>query len=166
MKIIPLHGKRGNGKNALVSDEDYESLIKYRWTLDSYGYALRSAHKDLGKGKTISMHRQVFGSTDAFRIDHIDRNSLNNQRENLREATQTQNLQNRGEQSNNTSGYKGVCYLTANGHQRRKRWIAQIKIDGKQKRIGYFHTAKEAALAYNDAASSHFGEYAYLNPTD
>lgn len=161
MKIIHLNGKYGKGKTATVSDEDYEELSQYRWVVDYYGYVIRSAHKDLGKGKLISMHRHVMRDVDAYRIDHIDNNPLNNQRSNLRVATQQENLRNRGAQVNNKSGLKGVCQISS--HQRQKTWIAQIKIGNKREHLGYFLTKEEAALAYNQAALEHFGEYAWVN---
>lgn len=160
MKSIALNGKYGKGKTALVSDDDYDELNRYKWVVSSYGYAVRSGYKELGYNKLISMHRQVL-KTEASRVDHKDHNTLNNQRGNLRPATQQQNLRNRSAQTNSRSGFKGVCQI--NSLQRKKHWIAQIKINGKQTRLGYFATQEEAAHAYNQAAIKYFGEYAWLN---
>lgn len=156
MKRIALNGRHGKGKFTLVSDEDFEELSKYRWVLDGYGYAVRSAHKDKGKGRMMSMHRQIL-KTDAPRVDHEDTNPLNNQRENLRPSTHAQNLWNRGKQVNNKSGYKGVCKIS--DFQRRKCWIAQIAVKGKHIHLGYYHTPEEAHEAYKEAVIKYHGKF-------
>ena len=91
-------------------------------------------------------------------VDHIDGNGLNNQHSNLRIATRSQNLANRGSQENNTSGYKGVCW-----NKKLQKWIAKICIKGETIHIGCFIDKFEAARAYNIAAGRLFGEYAKLN---
>ncbi|MEE8113774.1 MAG: HNH endonuclease [Nitrososphaerales archaeon] len=91
------------------------------------------------------LHRLIFlwhhGYLPKY-VDHIDRDVLNNRIENLRECTHTQNMRNRTKVKNTSSGYTGV-YLSRN------RWQAQIKIEGKQTRIGSFTTEEEAARAYD-----------------
>lgn len=96
-------------------------------------------------------------------VDHINRDPLDNRRENLRLATARQNAANRTRvvRENSTSRYNGV-------HRVGKRWRAQGSIpdgDGGYKRasLGMFDTEKEAALAYNEFAIREYGEYAHLN---
>jgi len=91
-------------------------------------------------------------------IDHIDGNSANNKIENLRPATQSQNLGNSKQKNNNTSGYKGVCW-----DGQRKKWLARIQIHYQFIHIGRYNSPKEAAIAYNNAALHYFGKYAKLN---
>ncbi len=76
-------------------------------------------------------------------IDHIDRNPLNNNIENLREVTKSENGFNRGKNKNNTSKYKCVTYM-----KDKKKWKAYIKINGKQKHLGYFMAPELAYEAY------------------
>ncbi|MFA6118161.1 MAG: HNH endonuclease [Sphingomonas sp.] len=95
---------------------------------------------------------------DEVHIDHINGNGLDNRRSNLRGATQRQNLQNAGRRVDNTSGFKGVYYSQAS-----KKWAAQIRYEGKQKYLGLFHDARDAAKAYNAAALKYFGAFARLN---
>jgi len=88
------------------------------------------------------------------RIDHIDRNSLNCQRSNLRSATRSQNQMNTSMYSNNTSGYKGVS-ISSSGHA----YGAEIYKDSVRTFLGYFPTAIEASIAYEKAARVLFGQF-------
>ncbi len=98
------------------------------------------------KGKLYLVHRLIFlyhhGYMPKF-IDHIDRNPLNNNIENLREVTKSENGFNRGKNKNNTSKYKCVTYM-----KDKKKWKAYIKINGKQKHLGYFMAPELAYEAY------------------
>lgn len=88
-------------------------------------------------------------------LDHSDGNPTNNAISNLRLATPAQNLSNRGQNSNNKSGFKGVCEDRVRGG-----WIASIGVRGKVKRIGRYATREEAAAAYAEAAARFHGEFA------
>jgi hypothetical protein len=99
----------------------------------------------------------LFYETDPYprHIDHKDTNRSNNVITNLRLATLPQNQSNRGKQSNNTSGHKGVSWDKCAG-----KWRAEIKIQGKKVSLGYFYDLEDAALAYKAAADSLLGEWA------
>lgn len=153
MKAIELSANRGT---VLVSDEDFNELSQYRWHLHSAGYAYR-AQKKAGKQTNFLMHRQIMQPEPGVLVDHIDGNRLNNQRENLRFATHTQNGRNNTAISG-TSQRKGVSW-----HASRRKWRATIKINRVARHIGYFTTEEAAAEAYDRAALEHFGEYARLN---
>ena len=90
-------------------------------------------------------------------IDHIDRNPSNNRIENLRLATRSQNMTNRHKQTNNTSGYKGVCW-----HKCAKKWVAQIAHNKIKNHLGYFDTAELARDAYILASGKLQGDFACL----
>lgn len=89
--------------------------------------------------------------------DHINGNGLDNRRENLRLATRSQNSINRGKQSNNKSGYKGVSW-----NKRDKRWTAQITINKHIINLGGFDTPEQAYEAYKEAAKQYHGTFANL----
>lgn len=91
-------------------------------------------------------------------IDHINGIKADNRIENLRPCTSSQNKGNIQLLSSNQSGYRGVSLNRQSGF-----YHAQIKIHGKQTYLGRFTDPHDAALAYNKAALSHFGEFAYLN---
>ena len=97
----------------------------------------------------------IYGEWPSKHIDHIDNNPDNNQIANLREATQSENMQNRKTYSNNKSGFKGVSF-----HDPSAKFRAQIRIDGKNTFIGSYPTAELAHKAYVEAANKHFGEFA------
>jgi hypothetical protein len=92
------------------------------------------------------------------KVDHKDRNGLNNQRSNLRIATDSQSNSNQGKRKNNTSGYTGVTE-----DKRRNKWVANIRVKGKQSFLGIFTNKKDAARAYNEAAIKCRGPFAVLN---
>jgi hypothetical protein len=81
-------------------------------------------------------------------IDHIDRETLNDRVENLRQATRSENCINRGMQKNNTSGLRGVRF-----YEPLNKWLSRINYNGKSIHIGYFDTKEEAYLAYLKTAN-------------
>ncbi len=94
-------------------------------------------------------------------VDHINHDTLDNRRTNLRLATPQQNSWNRVPHRGSTSRYLGVSFDRAkNGG----RWRAQIRVNGHRIHLGWFKDESEAAQAYNRAAAEHFGEFANLNP--
>jgi V8-like Glu-specific endopeptidase len=124
--------------------------------LDSTGYARVTKGPCTG----IAVHRlawALYYKTDPYPhiLDHIDQDKSNNRIDNLRLSTVSLNLANRGKQRNNTSGYKGVHLHKPNG-----RWRAQIKVNGKVIKLGYFVDIQDAAMAYRAAAIFYFGEHA------
>jgi hypothetical protein len=87
-------------------------------------------------------------------VDHIDGNPSNNKIENLREVTQTQNNYNAILKTNNTSGFKNVYW-----NKRSSNWVVMVKIDRKNKHIGYFNCIKEANKAAIKARKQYYGEF-------
>lgn len=94
-------------------------------------------------------------------VDHINNNQLDDHIENLREATRNQNNANVTSHKNCTSKYLGV-YLKKRKN-RKDRWVAQIKTQGKQIELGRFKEEGQAAICYNKAALQYHGEFANLN---
>jgi hypothetical protein len=148
------------GKVALIDDEDWILISRFDWFAHeekSLWYAHSSVKRRDGARTTIKMHRLILGARAGQRVDHRDGNGLNNQRDNLRLATQMQNTQNQRRKSNNTSGYKGVC------RWKTSRWQAYITVHKKRIPLGLFNNKEDAARAYDNAARQHFGEFAKLN---
>ena len=159
MKQIPLT----QGQFALVDDEDFEELNKFKWQAMkdrvTY-YAVRTVYDRPNKKQyAVLMHRFILGLTDPkIQGDHIDHNGLNNQRSNLRVATRKQNIRNSTGNKKAMSIYKGVTFYT-----KENKWVAQISINGKNKYLGIFTDEIEAAKKYDEMAKLHYGEFAYLN---
>lgn len=156
MKEIPLT----KGKVALVDEEDYEKLIKYKWHAINGKYAARSVWDGLNKKKTmVLMHREVLGNPEGLDVDHINLNTFDNRKVNLRAITHQHNCFNRPGLEGH-SRFKGVI-KSAKG-----KWAARISISGKGINLGSYKTEEDAARAYNVAALKYVGETAMLNPVD
>lgn len=122
---------------ALVDPDDADRIGAHRWTM-SGGYAIRSALVD-GQRRTVFMHRDVLGLTDAdLTVDHINRNPIDNRRSNLRIVTLAENNQNiPPREFNGGSVYRGI-HPTVSG-----KWHAIVR----GKRVGTFSTELAAARA-------------------
>lgn len=127
---------------------------KVAGSLDSGGYSKISID-----AKDYRAHRLAWlyatGAWPAEQIDHRDGDTSNNRFDNLREATNAENGCNRCAYTNNSSGVKGVCW---NGQ--RKKWMAQIQVDGCKIYLGLFTNLNDAAAAYAIAAQEHHGRFA------
>lgn len=159
MKEIKLsqQGKNKGKYVALVDDEDYEAVNKFRWCAqkhDNLIYAIRNIIINDSK-TTEKLHQFIL--CGKF-IDHIDNNGLNCQKLNLRFATIRQNIMNKRPDKNTSSKYKGVCF-----EKRYKNYCATIMINGKNKNLGRYKNEIEAAKVYDRKAREIFGEFAYLN---
>lgn len=149
MKVIPLT----QGKFAIVDDEDYEFVSRYKWHANKNGNVWYARRTD--RGRTIMMHWLIMGGKN---VDHINGNGLDNRRENLRFATTTEQARNRPSQKGSTSRYKGVSWNSAQG-----KWVVKIGGSKPVSHLGYFKTEQDAARAYNEEAVKRFGEFARLN---
>lgn len=153
--------KLSQNKVTLVDDEDFEYLNQWNWTAswDSHGkkyYVLRKNYQDYKNPITIHMHRLIMNTPKGMICDHINGNSLDNRKSNLRNCTHAENQRNRGKNKNNTSGYKGVSPLSSG-------WVSNINVKGKRIYLGYFVDIIKAAEAYDVASLKYFGEFANLN---
>jgi hypothetical protein len=150
------------GYYTIVDDEDFEMLNKLRWKVKIKPSGKRYAEISRN-GTTIRMHRFILNlkTNDKKIVDHINGDGLDNRRSNLRICTSFQNQHNRKINKNSTSGYKGVYF--EKGKWFSKRWAAQISVNNKHIKLGYFETAEEAARAYNEAAIKYHGEFANIN---
>lgn len=117
-----------------VSDEDYYRLIKHKWYLLPDGRVI---------GDPGLMHCYIYGlpKGDKRTIDHIDRNTLNNKRTNLRAVSPSLQNRNQRKRKNTSSQYKGVT-------KQNNKWIAQIGNKGKKYHLGSFDNEEDARDAY------------------
>lgn len=158
---IPL----SKGMEAIVDSSDVPILMNSNWCLQRRCYpdgSVRSQYAVTqffdGKKQSVRMHNVVFGHIPhGYVVDHINGNSLDNRRSNLRLATYHQNNCNSKRPRNNKSGVKGVSWV-----ERDKRWRASIGVKGKSVYLGYFVNIEDAALAYERAAKRYHGHFARL----
>ena len=136
---------------AIVDKDDIEVVKRHKWCANKFGSVSYCATR-IG-AEILYIHHLLVGKK---KIDHRNRNGLDNRRSNLRECTHQQNLFNVGLRKDNISGSKGV---SKSGN----KWSAEISKSGNKLRLGYFDTPQMAAVAYNEAAKKLFGEFAYLN---
>lgn len=162
MKTITINSKRFGIHEIMVDDEDFEKINARPWFLWQCGcgnlYA-KTRYLDPGNPrKRFPMHRVIMGVSDPkIMVDHKDRNTLNNQKSNLRIASPRQSALNRRARKNK-AGFKGVTLMPSG------RYSASIRIDGIKKFSGVFNTAVEAANRYNELAKIHHGEFSIPNP--
>jgi hypothetical protein len=152
------------GKVALVDDEDFEYLNQFRWfsnNMNGKFYVGRYITVSKYKQIRISMHRFIMKPEKGMVIDHLDRNPLNNQKNNLRICTHSDNMRNCKISIKNTSGYKGVSFVKKNN-----TYKSAIKFNKRTIYLGYYIDPIDAARAYNTAAIKYFGEFAHLNKID
>jgi len=152
------------GAHCIVDESLFIELNKYKWHLSKDGYAARWQGKAEGflVKKYIFMHNQIMGPAPVDKmIDHLNRNKLDNRMANLEFKTNQENSLNKDLTSSNKSGYRGVHWCKVY-----KKWMAQIKVKGKQIYLGRFDNKKDAAIAYNTAAKTFHKEHANLNVID
>lgn len=154
------------GYEAIVDDEDFERLSKFRWYAHNSGGRTRRPEKRPARRTLVNEGRKVrFLVHDILMpppgmvVDHINGDPWDNRRCNLRVCTHTENLRNR-KKHRGSSPYKGVT------QQQGGRFIARISAERRGIHLGTFPTAEAAARAYDAAATVYHGEFARLNFPD
>ena len=133
-------------KEALVDDEDFKTLDKFKWCYNR-GYAVRSVYGE-EKQMVAYMHREIMNTPKGMDTDHINHDKLDNRKENLRICTTSQNTQNRKA--------KGIHW-----DKRDKKWKIQLMCRGEKINLGYHSNKKEALKIRQEAENKYFGEFAF-----
>lgn len=142
-----------NNRQFIFDKEDFEKINKYHWTSDN-----RYVHTKVD-GKKIYVHRLLVDAEGyENKVDHINHDTFDNRKCNLRIVSNSKNLQNGKTRQNNTSGLTGVFY-----HKRDNKWKAIICYENKNITLGTFDTKEEAQNARLKAEEEYFGEYSYRN---
>lgn len=152
MKYIKLT----QNQKTKVDDADYEWLSQWNWQAikNKWGYRASRTTTQNGKEVHIMLSRLIMGFPEGLVVDHINGDTLDNRRCNLRVCTTQQNHWNRRVGKNNTSGFVGVSW---NKHA--KKWMAAIRLNTKTKTLGYRDTPEEASLLYKAASKKYFNEF-------
>lgn len=141
---------------AVIDAEDIERVSEYSWHVTStahYSPRYARAAKWIAPGKVdnFTLHRFLLGFPE--QVDHKNGDGLHNWKGNLRKVTTIQNQQNAKRSSNNTSGFKGVCWHP-------QGWQARISINGKRTHLGFYATPAEAGAAIKRKRKEIHGEFA------
>lgn len=162
-RLIDVSDEKHPETFVIVDSRDYEFLNQWDWYVSDRGYIVRSITYN-GKTYIRYMHRIVLDLPDELWGDHINGNTLDNRRANLRAATPRQNSHNRSRNEKRAHGveYKGV-YKNANASTFTAR--ITVMVEGKRKHIylGSFVDQISAAKAYDEAAVRYFGDRAKVN---
>lgn len=132
--IIPLT----QGRETLVDEEDVEFLGQFNWIWNEHGTVIGYARLPRGG---ISIHRFLAKPPNGHMVDHINGNSLDNRKENLRIVTNRENML-------NTSVHRSGRLFGAIFYKKANKWRSQIRVNGVKKNLGTFKTEHEAHQAY------------------
>src|SRR5882672_2771828 len=116
-----------------VDEDIFNQISGQKWQAHwSYNkYRAEKGSKKNGKSFHIHLHRMIMGNPPKnMDVDHINGDTLDNRRENLRICTHAENARNCGARSHNKSGIKGV-----NFDRKRNKWLALITYNGKTKNL-------------------------------
>lgn len=153
MKILRL----SNGQSSFVDDDVFEWAKEINWCASRSDW--NTYVVNYGETPKAYLHRKIMHAPKGVQVHHVNGDTLDNRRENLRLASNSENC--RGARKRNDtyeSRYRGVGW-----YRRDEVWRAQIVVNGKQIHLGYFDLEVDAARAYNRAAREHFGEFATEN---
>jgi len=146
--------------DVIVSNCDLEKIAEHLWIASRKGKRTYFFYwTPYPNKKAIRLHRFIMGNPTGKVVDHINCNTLDNRRENLRICTSQENSRNVHKYKNNTSGYKGVTYDKSHT----KKWLASITVNKKVLNLGRFNTPEEAHNAYCIASKKYHGEYGRVN---
>lgn len=150
--------------------EDFKKVesIKYKWyaswtkDVNDY-YAKVTKYLGLIDGKpkynSLLLHRFIVSAKKNDTVDHINHNTLDNRKSNLRVTNISDNLRHRkGKNSNNKSGYRNVCWITSKG-----QWCVQLMVKGENTRLGYFDDVHEAGKFAEEMREKYYGEFKGLS---
>ena len=139
-----------SGLQVKIDDEDLDLISKYRW----YASKNRNFFYARSDKPRVMMHKVILNAPKGIHVDHINGDTLDNRKENLRICSIAENQWNRGKSRNNTSGYKGVCW-----HKGNNKWIANITVNKKTINLGSFDSPELAYNAYCESAKKLHGDF-------
>lgn len=171
--IVAVHlvSKKGDKYDTLIDLDDLDRFIElaYHWSLERTPRGIKGRYAratvQLGceggkqRSTTVKLHRLIMNAQPWYQVDHINHNTLDNRKSNLRIATPNENYHNRyASNSNNTSGYRNVTLV-------QNRWVIQMQVEGKNTRLkSYPKDQLEEAGAYAELMrGQYYGEFAGSN---
>lgn len=175
ISILHISNRKKENFEIIIDTEDTEKIKNcgFKWNMGwnvikghrYKGIYYVKASKYLGiieekpRYESIYLHRFILGISERFvLVDHINRNSLDNRKSNLRITNFGGNTKNRrGENVNNTSGERNVSLI--NGW-----YVVQIQVDGKNTVLGKFSDIEQAKATAGQARQKYYGDYSGDSP--
>lgn len=156
--IIEIDSPKFGHYEVIIDKEDAERCSKTYWCIRPYKKGVKNwyaSNCDYGL-----LHRFLIDAPKGMQVDHINRNTLDNRKENLRVCTIKENTRNTTKiRDNNKSGHKGVIWI-----EKHNKWNAYIMVNYKFKNLGYFLDFDDAVKVREDAELKYFGDYSSLLP--
>jgi hypothetical protein len=151
------------GNSVLIDEEDYKKIKNKKWSVNTVSkgncekkYLRTGIYNSKNKNTDhISLHRFIMGVKNGEYVDHINGNTFDNRKCNLRICTNAENAANSKKNIKNTSGYKGVSW-----DKSKNKWSAFITFNYKHIFIGRYENKKIAYINYCLAAIKYFGKFA------
>lgn len=153
-EIVIYNYKCNEVARTKIDIEEIEKCKIHKWSMyitQQKGIYIAKKSKE---NKSIYLHRYIMRCPSNKVVDHINHDTLDNRKRNMRIITHQQNIMNQKLNKNNTSGHTGV-YLY------KGKWLSIITVNGKQIRLGYYENKEEAVKARKEAEKKYFGEYRY-----
>ena len=146
------------GKVSIVDVDDFEYLNQWagKWYFKGRYVGREQWLPSEKRNKWVLMHRELNKTPEGMETDHINGNTLDNRKSNLRTVTRKQNMAN-VRSTPGVSGLRGVWW-----HKGTEKWRAAIRVDGRRKSLGLFKDKNDAAIAWRQAAKKYRGEFARL----
>ncbi len=152
---IIIKSKKFGTKIAIIDKEDIEKINKYTWYLQwdkkidtPYVVTKYREYINSSKRTSLKLHRVITNCPENLVVDHINHNTLDNRKENLKICTQFENMKNN---KSNTSGHVGVYW-----HNQRNKWCARIKVGKKNLHLGLFININDAIQAREEAELKYY----------
>jgi hypothetical protein len=143
---------------AKIDLEDVDRCKNHKWNVNKYKRLNYERFYIVSGSNGLMLHRFLMNAEKGKVVDHIDNDSMNNRKSNLRVCLHKENSRNSKDRVNNSSGHKGVSWYKKNN-----KWMAYIMVDKKHKTLGYFHDINDAINARRLAEEKYFGEYRNQN---
>lgn len=149
LSLVDVSTKTNPDKVCIVDTEDYfKYMTGSKWYVEPASDGKNFYVRARVGGIKVKLHRVLLGLTteDSWVVDHINGSGLDNRRFNIRKVTHADNMKNLHINCNNISGATGVHWYTPYG-----KWVASIRVNNKNKHLGYFHVKEDAIQARKEA---------------